>query len=171
MRKLAYWEAKTVLLHAPQNIPASDSESQTDGILGDTMTATDLRSRTVSPASFMARPSIFHSASQSGGLSFVSEERPIAFKKSSGVLICSAGRAYGPVPYCNLTGSRGGGMGSRLGASGRMTRERVREGIDGSILGTTSRCKFNSDMAILDALSKDRAVRVVDEQNVQVAPV
>lgn len=112
--------------------------------------ATDLRSRTPKPASFMACPSIFHSSSQLGGLSLVSEERPMAFKKSSGVLIASAGRA----PCLNTAGSRGGGMGLRLGASGRMMRERVRDGIEGSILGATSLCKFKSDMAIVDALKQ-----------------
>jgi hypothetical protein len=73
----------TIAFHRPEDI----SDQTLTHHLGTWMNRTHLRSRTATPAFFKARPSVFHRASHVSSDIFVSEPRPIALRKLSGVAI------------------------------------------------------------------------------------
>lgn len=88
MCKLFDLDVLAVFFHAPQYIPinyVARKESIWTGIDG-----TYRRSLTPNPFAFIAIPEVFQNSPQSSIVNFFSHERPMAFKKSVGVLIFSA---------------------------------------------------------------------------------
>lgn len=121
MSKFIYRMSLSVLLHTPQDVSALWSAGAANATL-----LTHLRSRTAMPAFFMRAPFIFHSSSHDSGDSFVSAERPIALRKSSGDVMDSmtVGRRRGGDDVGRTPLSGGIGRNAAL-----LTNERVSGGM------------------------------------------
>lgn len=74
----------TIAFHCPENVSTLSSITHQPSTSGNT---THLRSRTASPAFFKDGPLVFHRSSHVSNDIFVSEPRPIALRKLSGVEI------------------------------------------------------------------------------------
>ena len=95
MSKFSNWIAQTIFLHAPQDISEQEGTVTKVFFISKSNLQTlqlqnaYLRSRIGTPSFFNEGPSFFQKSSQFSADTLVSQERPIAFKKSAGDLINS----------------------------------------------------------------------------------